>query len=342
MDWIKKSNSIESLDVEICFQLQDSFYIGDPNNHKQLQDERYSEVLDLPSFDRIVETMARTSEVVQNVDGLVKYYRDIIERADALNIKFNDIRQYFWLRLWFWNAEEGARISFPWYDSLSEMQQFFEWLKGDSTGQPYVDMDQGWQLEIIRSGDYLHIRQFDPDGGDEYDNISIPFEAFVNAVSKVEARAIEIISSLSADIGVDVWTKYLGDAKFGTSQWNPDKKIRLAKSKKIIIWLLVSFLAFGFIEGFFPSKEKSIFLWHGCVVAFLVLWWIGVHSKENEVVPAKGSKIITLLMAPIGLPYYFYKSYGFRKGSMLVLYTLFTYVLAVGLYAFSNVLATQI
>lgn len=229
MDWVKNSRKIKDLDVEICFQLQDNFYVGDPNSHEQLQDEKYREPIELPPFERVVESMARTSESIENIDELVSYYKTIIEKAEALNKSFNEIRQYFWLRLWFWNTEEDIHISFPWYDSLSEMQQFTTWLKADPEKEAYIDMDQGWQIEAIRSGEYLYIRQTDPDYDEEHASISIPFEIFTKAISEVEVRAIEIILSLSSSVGADVWSKYLQDAKFGTPEWQPSKKINRTK-----------------------------------------------------------------------------------------------------------------
>ena len=103
------------------------------------------------------------------------------------------------------------------------MQRFIAWLKGSPEAAPFVDMDQGWQIVAVRFGDCLHIRQVDPDDDDEYANVSVPFETFMRMASEVEERAIEIISSLSNIIGSDVWTKYLQDTNFGTSEWQPNK-----------------------------------------------------------------------------------------------------------------------
>lgn len=225
MDWTKNSRKIESLDLEICFQLQDNFYTGDPNNVDQQDDERYREPLELPPFARAVETLARTSEAIQHRNDLAVYYKTIVERSAALNKGFNEIRQYFWLRLWFWNTDEDVHISFPWYDSLSEMQQFIAWVKGDRSADSFVDMDQGWQIEAVQSDDLLHIRQTDPDHDEEHSNIAVAFEPFAEAVVEVEARAIEIISSLTNSLGTDVWTKYVEDATFGTVEWQPEKTI---------------------------------------------------------------------------------------------------------------------
>jgi hypothetical protein len=228
MAWIEKSKNIDGLELEVCFQLQDSFYIGDPNSHEQLQDEKYREAMALPSFERVVPTMARTSEAIENTNELASYYKNIIEKSVALEKPFNDIRQYFWLRLWFWNTEEDVHISFPWYDSLSEMQQFFSWLKGNP-GEPYIDIDQGWQVDAVRVGENLHIRQIDPDYDEEYSNVLLPFEIFVQKANEVENRTQQIISSLSKELGIDVWSKYLNEASFGTEEWQPNKKINRTK-----------------------------------------------------------------------------------------------------------------
>ncbi|QLE98257.1 hypothetical protein [Neptunomonas phycophila] len=228
MDWIENSKEINDLEIEICFQLQESFYTGDLNNYEQLQDKKYHEAIEMPSFGRVVETMARTSEVIDSQEELVSYYKTVIEKSQALNKPFNEIKQYFWLRLWFWNTGEDVHISFPWYDSLSEIQKFFSWLRSNPE-QDYVDMDQGWQIEAVRSGNRLHIRQTDPDDGEEYANISVPFAVFLEKSIEVEARALTIIGTLSSNIGVDVWSKYLQDAKFGTSEWQPNKKLNRTK-----------------------------------------------------------------------------------------------------------------
>ncbi|WP_448570041.1 hypothetical protein [Thalassotalea ganghwensis] len=229
MDWINKSKNIDSLDLEVCFQLQEHFYIGDPNNLEQIQDDNYQEPLQLPAFERVVPTIARTSEAIENTDKLASYYKDVVEKSAELSKPFNEIRQYFWLRLWFWNTEEDVHISFPWYDSLSEMQQFFSWLN-DNNVEPFIDADQGWQIDAVRVGENIHIRQTDPDYDEEHVNISLPYEKFLKEALKVEKRAQHIITNLSKELGVDVWSKYLQDANFGSEVWQPNKTIKAEKT----------------------------------------------------------------------------------------------------------------
>ncbi len=239
MEWIKNSKEIENLEIEVCFLLRDNFYIGDPNNPEQIQDEKYRESVKLPSFDRVVGAMARTSEVAGNEDELANYYKQIVERAISLDKSFNEIRSYFWLRLWLWNTEEEIHISFPWYDSLSEMQQFFSWLKESSKKELYIDVDQGWQIDAVRKGARIHIRQTEPECDEEHTNASVPFEILINTATEVENRATEIISSLTQSLGTDVWTKYLQDTKFGTSEWLPGKEVnQTQKAGGIFGWLL--------------------------------------------------------------------------------------------------------
>lgn len=218
MDWLEKSKFIDSLDLEVCFQIQDKFYIGCPNSHEQLQDDKFYEDLDLPSFERVVPTLIRTSEANGHIDELVSYYRKIIVKSIARDQSFNEIRSYFWLRLWLWNTAEDVHISFPWYDSLSEMQNFFSWLQGNSE-QPYIDIDQGWQVDAARVGENVHIRQIDPDCDEEYANVSVPYAKIIQKVSEVESRAQHIISNLSKELGVDVWSQYIKDVNFGTKEW---------------------------------------------------------------------------------------------------------------------------
>ena len=85
---------------------------------------------------------------------------------------------------------------------------------------------KGLQLskDIMKTDHTLReIKNGNPDYDEEYANVSIPFEAFSGKLAGVETRAIEIISNLASNVGVDVWSKYLQEANFGTSKWQPNK-----------------------------------------------------------------------------------------------------------------------
>lgn len=220
-DWTEHSKWIDKLEVEICFLIEERFYMGDPNNINQLDDDTYYEEIKLPSFSRVVETMARTNEVISNEHELANYYKTIADYSSSQGLSLDEVRQYFWLRLWFWNTEENVHIGFPWYDTLSEMQPFFKWIGTSPETEPFEDMDQGWQFDSIVKDDRAYLRQADFDTNEEYANVSVPLANFVKEISAVEQRLISIIDLLTKELGVDVWTQYLQSASFGTSTWQP-------------------------------------------------------------------------------------------------------------------------
>ncbi|QFT55386.1 hypothetical protein [Microbulbifer sp. THAF38] len=116
----------------------------------------------------------------------------------------------------------------------------------------------------------------------------------------------------------------------------------MKNSRKIIFGLLLTFIAFGVLEAFFPGESNGLGLFHGLVILSFLFWWIGVHASENGIIAPKGSKILTLLVPPLGLPYYFYKGYGFKKGSILVAVALLLFVLALGMYILGFGAANQL
>lgn len=222
-DWMEHSKSLDHLEVEICFQLAEQFYMGDPNNISQLDDDKFYEEIELPSFSRVIETMARTNEVISNEQELANYYKTIADYSSSQGLNLDEVRQYFWLRLWLWDTEEHVHIGFPWYDSLSEMQQFFKWISTSPETEPFEDMDQGWQFDAIVKDNRVYLRQADFDTNEEYANVSVPLANFVKEITAVEQRLISIIDLLTEELGVDVWTTYLPSASFGTSTWQPKK-----------------------------------------------------------------------------------------------------------------------
>jgi len=220
-DWMKESKPIDHLEVEICFQLAEPFYMGDPNNSRQLDDDKFYEETKLPSFARVIETMARTREVISNEQELANHYKAIVDYSSSQGLSLDEVRQYFWLRLWFWNTKENVHIGFPWYDTLSEMQSFFKWISTSSETEPFEDMDQGWQFDAIVKDDRVYLREAEFNTDEEYANISVPVANFVKEITAVEKRAISVITELTEELGVDVWTTHLQSANFGTSTWQP-------------------------------------------------------------------------------------------------------------------------
>lgn len=204
-DWTAASVSLETMEIEVVFLLEPTFYTGDPNDSAQLQDPRYQVALPIPSFPRVVESMARTAEVVGHEHELLAYYAEIVRRQRESRGDFNAISHYFWLRLWLWHPQREASISFPWYDTLSEMRTFFRWLDVEDQ-RTFRDIDQGWELFGAKRDGRIHLRMTDGDD-EEYANISVPRIALSHAAQQVEDRAAAIVAYLSREIGFDAWTE---------------------------------------------------------------------------------------------------------------------------------------
>jgi hypothetical protein len=208
-NWWESSSHTSTLQVEICFLLADNFYIGDPNNHAQLNDPTFQIPLDMPNFPRYVHQMARSEEVVSYEDTLANYYLQIARLAKQHGQDFNTIGHYFWLRLCLWNTEEDVHIGFPWYDSMNEFGNFFAGLRQNKSGVIYSDMDQGWELNVWQGNNTFHFQQRDPDDNIEHVNICVAQDQIVPQLDVVEARTQKIITHLSEKLGADAWSAYV-------------------------------------------------------------------------------------------------------------------------------------
>ena len=126
------------------------------------------------------------------------------------------------MRLWLWDRDSESTICFPWYDSLSEMQRLFSALESyDNPDRVYWDADQGWEINVAADDKFFYFMLLDPDEEKEYENIKVLKEPLLKTISKLNERAESIIAYLSNGVGVDVWTKHLKEAKFGTNDWQP-------------------------------------------------------------------------------------------------------------------------
>jgi hypothetical protein len=214
--WMDRSRLIDKLDIEIFFELNSTFYLGDPNNSKQLNDKAYREPFALPAFPRAIELSASTAEVSGHELLLADYYQRLLERASTLNKGFGDISLYFWMKMNLWNEAENVWIAFPWYDHLSEMSDVIEWLDTASETHGFCDVDQGWHMDGCLIGEHIHLREVDPDTRQERVNVAVPRSALADAARQVERRAVGIIAVLTEALGTDYWTCYQGGTTVGT------------------------------------------------------------------------------------------------------------------------------
>lgn len=87
-----------------------------------------------------------------------------LEAFPLINDFFIELRpahQKFGNHLYYVSNAQGDLISFPWWDHVDRDLQ--QWTQKDIPigvkGQPYYDMEQGWQLIVFRRGDYVYLLQ---------------------------------------------------------------------------------------------------------------------------------------------------------------------------------------
>jgi hypothetical protein len=186
-------NTLSTMEVEICFLLQDSLN---------------SEPLTPPDIARNTASMVRSAEAVGHEAELAAYYAQALQLARKQGLGFDQIRHHFWLRLWLWNSEANVHISFPWYDTLSEMDPVLTALSTLAPGQTFHDIDQGWEIELSARDTLIHIRHGNPDDedGTPQTEVSVPRAALSDQIASLRARTLGLIAHLSGALGCDVWS----------------------------------------------------------------------------------------------------------------------------------------
>jgi hypothetical protein len=206
--WFEDAKAISSLDMEVCFLLQDTFYYG-PDTHPHVAERKLVEQLTPPEIPRKVAGMVRSSEATGYEQQLAAYYKQVVQLGRRHKKPFNNIRHYFWLRFWLWNSAEQVHVPFPWYDTYSEVDRFLVSLSSTRTGQVYYDRDQGWELEIQVEDDTLFVRNRDPDQDETHFVIAVPYQALLAQVVPLRQRTTHLIGQLAQALGADVWTTYI-------------------------------------------------------------------------------------------------------------------------------------
>lgn len=205
-----EAKALDSLEPQIGFLIYDDFYYG-PDRHPEVSERSMVLKLDPPAIPREFPSVARSFEVLGHEQALADYYWRIVAAARSRGKDFNQIRSYFWMRLWLSQPKDGLSISFPWYDSLSEMRRFSDAIASQSVGDLYWDADQGWGLDVKGTHDRLLIHEHDPDDGGEGLLVSVPRAEFQRRMSAVMQDAEAIVARLAHESGVDVWTAYVRD-----------------------------------------------------------------------------------------------------------------------------------
>lgn len=214
--WVKASTSGEEPSVDVWFLTAVRFYVGDPNDAEQLDDESCYVPLATPNGSDAISV----ATVVGNEGELASHYRRVVELAAARGQDFDQFSHYFWMRLailW-----RGGQCVFPWYDTWGDMDRLLGWLPLAEDGEQWWDVEQSWELVVVRQGDAFHFRQGDGEGN-ESENVRLDRDALLGSLTSIRSMVLAVIDELAVHLGADVWTKttYGERVSFGTADWDP-------------------------------------------------------------------------------------------------------------------------
>jgi hypothetical protein len=217
-DWLDRAEPVTDPDVEVVFATLPGFYVGDANNPDQIRNPRYQVPLPNPVTGEGNAAALTTRAVATHVEALAAHYREVITLAWVNGKAFSQFGYHFWMRLGI--GWKGESLSFPWYDTWEEMDHLLGWLEAAEDGDDWLDIDQGWQLAVVRREERFFFREGD-DSDEERLVVSIDRRPLLGAVQSLRDRIVPIISELTSLLGTDYWTSRRSDVP-GTAERQPE------------------------------------------------------------------------------------------------------------------------
>lgn len=200
--WIEKSVPVIRGQVEVIFLLKNEFYVGDDENY--LKDQQNTVPLQPPVINNHEKLQINSTAVLNYEPELAAYYKCVLNHAHTYGKSLESIRHYFWLRLQLF-GKGGVELRFPWYDTWNEMDAFLRWLLSASEGEYWGDIEQGWEIAVVRAGSYFHIREGNGDGV-ELANAAFQRVELLSSAAELRKRIPTLITKLSREVGNDYWT----------------------------------------------------------------------------------------------------------------------------------------
>ncbi|MFM7403790.1 MAG: hypothetical protein ACKO1N_06790 [Erythrobacter sp.] len=215
--WTARAVMLDAPRVEVYFLTLKTFLTGDPNNPAHFDDPAHN----LALATALPEGFLRLAEFAAEGDRLIAHYREVATLAARHAKPFDHVRQHFWMRLTIGAGKQGLGV--PWYDTWREFDRLLAWIETATEGERFDDIDQGWDVVILRAVDSFLARETDTEG-EEYAIFRLSAAPLIASARQARRDGPAVIARLKAMLGTDVWTayRYDGDAvKFGTADWTP-------------------------------------------------------------------------------------------------------------------------
>lgn len=94
----------------------------------------------------------------------------------------------------------------------------------------------------------------------------------------------------------------------------------MARPRSFVIGLGITWAIAGLIEPqLFDASEpmNAVGLTQTFITAVLVFCWVKAHARANSITPPAGASLLAAILPPVGVPYYAFRGFGFRKGAIL-------------------------
>lgn len=201
MDWFERARYYPQVRLDVGFILHDSLYYGPENCFSQEQWKALRAPLYRPAIELFADRYCLSSELGDPPSELEKYYASAIQWAAHHGRTLKAADSMFWLRPLIF-VKDHFLFNFPWYDSVEETRRC---LHGLLTGH-FDDQDQGWRFEAQTQGQYLYLRQSDPDQEREMEVVCLSTQVLMAQIPCCLARLEAQIRFLTQRLGCNYWT----------------------------------------------------------------------------------------------------------------------------------------
>ncbi len=139
-------------------------------------------------------------EAEKNIDGLITYYKDVLQFCKNNELDFKQSRQYYNLCLVIFNNDRSLYISIPWANTLNEIEKIFNSIAIPSPDRRiYWDKTYGWLFEMHIHQGMLYIRDKEPDGEEIFSIAKFPLLSVWSSF-EVAFRRIKNIMAIASNV----------------------------------------------------------------------------------------------------------------------------------------------